>query len=59
LIRNLLKRLGPIRERRLQLERNMEEVRAGLKDGIERARKESSATMERVLEAVGLSGSFV
>ncbi len=59
LIRNLLERLGPIRERRLQLERNMEGVRAGLKDGIERARKESSATMEQVLEAVGLSESFV
>jgi tryptophanyl-tRNA synthetase len=46
--------LGPIRERRRELEAHPERVREALRDGEERARKTAVETMQRVREAMRL-----
>ncbi len=53
LIKNVLKRLAPIRERRLQFEADMDRVREIMRAGTERARQEARKTMEEVRKAVG------
>lgn len=57
LIRNVVSKLAPIREKRLQLECDMDRVRDIIKAGNERARGECSATMRQVRRAVGLDNS--
>lgn len=58
LIKNILDRLGPIRERRLQLEKDAERVKEIMRSGGATARKEVLLTMDEVRKAVGLgSGS--
>ena len=52
LIKNVLAKLGPIREKRLQLEGDMDRVRQIMQDGNERARKEARLTMEDVRKAI-------
>lgn len=54
LIKNVLAKLGPLRQRRLHLEENMSQVRETLFAGIEAARKEAIRTMADVRNAVGL-----
>lgn len=54
LIKNVLARLSPMREKRLQLEARMDDVHATLQAGIERARKEALQTMDQVRRAVGM-----
>ncbi len=54
LIKNVLARLTPMREKRLQLEARMDDVHAMIADGIERARKEAVQTMDQVRHAIGL-----
>jgi tryptophanyl-tRNA synthetase len=54
LLKNLLARLQPLRERRVELEQRMPMVREILADGIERARREADLTMEMARQAVGI-----
>lgn len=54
LLEHLLAHLGPIRERREQMERNMDQVRRAVLDGTAKAREEARKTMELVRSAVGL-----
>ncbi|MHC1726843.1 MAG: tryptophan--tRNA ligase [Syntrophobacteraceae bacterium] len=54
LIRNVVAKLAPIREKRLQLESRMDHVKDVITDGNARARKEAVATMELVRPAIGL-----
>ena len=58
LIENVLKRLRPVRERRLELESNPEVVRNIMRRGNERARDEARITMELVRKAVGLGDGW-
>lgn len=58
LIENVLERLRPIRERRLELESNPEMVREIMRRGNERAREEARITMEMVRKAVGLGDGW-
>jgi len=55
LIKNILTRLAPLREKRLQLEQNMDQVREIISAGIETSRKQAVATMVEVRQAVGLA----
>ena len=57
LIRNVLERLGPLREKRLQLEADMGSVREIMRAGNERARAEAARTMEEVRNAISLGHS--
>lgn len=54
LTQNLLTSLGPIREKRLELEAEMGKVKEVILSGIERARREAEQTMDEVRRAVGL-----
>lgn len=54
LIENVLKRLNPIRERRLELESNMKRVHETIGAGIEKARNEAVKTMEIVRSTIGM-----
>ncbi len=56
LIKNVLAKLSPMRERRLRLEARMEDVHETIRGGIEAARKEAVRTMELVRSAVGMGG---
>ncbi len=58
LIGNVLKKLGPVREKRLQLERNPQEVKDAIREGNETASREVRMTMEGVRAAVGLGHSM-
>lgn len=55
LIKNVLARLSPMREKRLQLEARMDEVHETIRDGIRRAGKEAVQTMDLVRSAVGMA----
>lgn len=54
LLPHLLSHLGPMREKRAALEKNMDEVKAAVQSGIERAGREARETMTLVVETVGL-----
>jgi tryptophanyl-tRNA synthetase len=54
LIKNILARLAPLREKRLHLEQNMNQVREAIYTGIEASRKQAVATMVEVRKAIGL-----
>ncbi|MEN6436965.1 MAG: tryptophan--tRNA ligase [Syntrophobacter sp.] len=54
LMRNVIAKLAPIRERRMQFERQPGKVREIVEAGNERARGESRITMELVRQAIGL-----
>lgn len=54
LIRNVLEKLGPVREKRLQLEGDVSRVEEIVRAGNEKARHEASGTMEEVRNAIGL-----
>lgn len=56
LIKNVLAKLSPMRERRLQLEARMGDVHDMIRNGIETARKEAIQTMDLVRSAVGMGG---
>jgi tryptophanyl-tRNA synthetase len=53
LTRNILKVLLPIREKRLELEGRMDEVREQMRLGTEAARKQARETMHEVRAAIG------
>ncbi len=57
LMRNVIAKLGPIREKRLQLERRPDDVKSIIQAGNDKARRESAATMEQVRRAIGLGNS--
>lgn len=57
LMRNVIAKLAPIREKRHKLERNMDDVRAVIEAGNAKARKESVYTIEQVRKAIGLGNS--
>ncbi len=57
LARNLLARLQPLREKRLELESNMDLVRDIMRSGTDTARREARQTMEQARAAIGL-GAF-
>ncbi len=54
LIRNVLSRLAPIREKRIKLEGQIGKVKEIIADGNARARRESVVTMELVRRAIGI-----
>ena len=56
LAKNMLERLGPLREKRLELEQNMDRVREIIAAGTAKARAEATATISEVRVAVGLDG---
>jgi tryptophanyl-tRNA synthetase len=55
LMKNVIAKLAPIRERRLQLEAKAGKVREIIEAGNEKARREARVTMELVRRAVGLA----
>jgi tryptophanyl-tRNA synthetase len=57
LIRNVVSRLAPVRERRLKLEGEMDKVRQIIAEGDARARREAVITMEMVRRAIGIQDS--
>ncbi len=57
LMRNVIAKLAPIREKRLQLERRPDDVKSIIQAGNDKARHESAATMEQVRRAIGLGNS--
>jgi tryptophanyl-tRNA synthetase len=57
LMKNVIAKLAPIREKRLQLERQTGKVRDIIEAGNDRARRESAATMKLVRQAIGLGNS--
>ena len=54
LIKNVLERLRPVRERRIELERDPDRVDRIIREGNEAARREAIKTMEEVRTTVGL-----
>lgn len=54
LIRNVVSRLAPIRERRLKLESDSNVLKEVIAEGNARAAREASATMELVRRAIGI-----
>ena len=54
LIRNVVSRLAPIRERRLKLEGELDNVKEIIAEGNARARREAIITMELVRRAIGI-----
>ena len=58
LMKNVIEKLAPIREKRLQLERRADSVKEIIEAGNERARRESKATMELVRRAIGLGNQI-
>jgi tryptophanyl-tRNA synthetase len=57
LIKNVLARIEPYYHRRLELEQDMEQVRAIIADGNGRARAEARQTMKEVRAAIGLAAN--
>ena len=57
LIKNVLARIEPYYHRRLELEQDMDQVRAIIADGNGRARAEASQTMKEVRAAIGLAAN--
>jgi tryptophanyl-tRNA synthetase len=57
LARNMLEKLRPLREKRLNLEQNMDRVHEIIVAGTAKARGEAIQTISEVRAAVGLSGS--
>jgi tryptophanyl-tRNA synthetase len=55
LAKNMLEKLHPIREKRLQLEKDMDRVKEIIASGTARARSQAVQTMNEVREAVGLA----
>lgn len=55
LLKNLEIKLSPIRERHRRLEGRMSEVYEIVRDGIDRAQREASETMELVRESMGIN----
>ena len=55
LAKNMLEKLRPLREKRLQLEQNMDRVREIIAAGTEKARNEATQTIREVREVVGLA----
>jgi tryptophanyl-tRNA synthetase len=55
LIKHVLARLEPFHLRRLALEQDMDQVRAVMREGTQKAREEAHKTMREVREAIGLS----
>ena len=55
LLENLNKVLEPIREKRKLYEKDMDNIKSIMQEGIKRARKEASKTMEMVREAMGMA----
>lgn len=55
LTKNVLTRLSPIRERRLQLEQDIDRVRSIIQAGTDRARSEAIQTMREVRAAIGMA----
>ena len=53
LTRNVLQKLAPLREKRLELEKNMDRVREIIHEGNANARKEARLTMHEVRKAIG------
>ncbi|NLI83464.1 MAG: tryptophan--tRNA ligase [Deltaproteobacteria bacterium] len=58
LIKNVLARLDPLRERRVRLENDLAHVREVIRQGTEKARRQSVATMAEVRKVVGLNGQL-
>lgn len=58
LTQNILKVLGPIRQKRLELEGKMDLVREQIRTGTEAARKQAMATMHEVRSAIGFGESL-
>jgi tryptophanyl-tRNA synthetase len=56
LIKNILTKLSPMRERRLQLEARMVDVHETIRNGINRATQEAVQTMDMVRGAIGMGG---
>lgn len=54
LMKNVITRLAPVRERRMEFEKDMNKVREIIVTGNERARREAVATIELVRSAIGL-----
>lgn len=54
LIKNVLEKLSPLREKRVHLEQNMNRVRETIAAGIEASRKQAAETMVEVRQAIGL-----
>lgn len=57
LMKNVIARLAPIRQKRLELERDMDKVRQIVRQGNEKARREAIATIELARKAIGLGNS--
>ncbi len=57
LTKNMLERLQPLREKRLELERNMDRVKEIIAAGTAKARNEAVATIREVRTAIGLDGN--
>lgn len=57
LMKNMLEKLHPLREKRLELERNMDRVKEIIAAGTAKARKEAIATIGEVRAAIGLDGN--
>lgn len=58
LITNLLARLRPIREKRVELERDADRVREIMEAGNAAARSQAAQTMEEVRQAIGLGKGY-
>jgi len=58
LITNLLARLRPIREKRIELERDADRVREIMEAGNAAARSQAAQTMEEVRQAIGLGKGY-
>lgn len=58
LIKNVFARLDPIREKRLELEADIDTVREVILAGTDKARRQSVETMREVREVVGLKAQF-
>jgi tryptophanyl-tRNA synthetase len=54
LIRNVISRLAPIREKRLELEKRIGEVKEIIAEGDNKARREAGITMDLVRRAIGI-----
>jgi len=57
LAKNMLEKLRPLREKRLQLEQNMDRVKEIIAAGTAKARSEAVRTISEVRTAVGLGGN--
>jgi tryptophanyl-tRNA synthetase len=57
LAKNMLEKLRPLREKRLQLEQNMDRVKEIIAAGTAKARSEAARTISEVRTAVGLGGN--